>query len=78
VPLPAKLERRPQNIAGVSNLFAGIAECLLMAQSGHPDRVGECPLSGAKRTPKFKSVTSAFDPLRKSRMQTAYGLARIL
>ena len=32
------------------------------AQSRHPDRVGECPLLGAKRTSKFKSVTSAFDP----------------
>jgi len=36
----------------------------LMAQSGHPDRVGECPLSGEKRTLKIKSVTSAFDPKR--------------
>jgi hypothetical protein len=34
----------------------------LLAQSRHPDRVGECPLSGVKRTSKFKSVTSAFDP----------------
>jgi hypothetical protein len=34
-----------------------------MAQSGHPDRVGECPLSGVKQTSKFKSVTSAFDPM---------------
>ena len=25
-------------------------ECLLLAQSRHPDRVGECPLSGVKRT----------------------------
>jgi hypothetical protein len=33
-----------------------------MAQSRHPDRVGECPLLGVKRTSKFKSVTSAFDP----------------
>ena len=33
-----------------------------MAQSRHPDRVGECPLSGAKRTSKLKSVTSAFGP----------------
>jgi hypothetical protein len=32
----------------------------LLAQSRHPDRVGECPLSGVKRTSKFKSVTSAF------------------
>ena len=39
---------------------------LLMAQSRHPDRVGECPLSGVKRTSKFKSVTSAFDPNRTS------------
>jgi hypothetical protein len=35
-----------------------------MAQSRHPDRVGECPLSGVKRTSKFKSVTSAFDAKR--------------
>jgi hypothetical protein len=34
----------------------------LLAQSRHPDRVGECPLLGVKRTSKFKSVTSAFDP----------------
>ena len=39
-------------------------ECPLVAQSRHPDRVGECPLSGVKRTSKFKSVTSAFDPKR--------------
>ncbi|MFY9899336.1 MAG: hypothetical protein WAK67_16280, partial [Xanthobacteraceae bacterium] len=26
------------------------------------DRVRECPLSGVKRTSKFKCVTSAFDP----------------
>jgi len=37
-----------------------------MAQSRHPDRVGECPLSGVKRTSKFKSVTSAFDSKRTS------------
>jgi hypothetical protein len=35
-----------------------------LAQSRHPDRVGECPLLGVKRTSKFKSVTSAFDPKR--------------
>jgi hypothetical protein len=37
-----------------------------MAQSGHPKRAHECPLSGVKRTSKFKSVTSAFDPNRTS------------
>jgi hypothetical protein len=36
----------------------------VLALSRHPDRVGECPLSGVKRTSKFKSVTSAFDPKR--------------
>jgi hypothetical protein len=39
-------------------------ECLLLAQSGHLDCVEGCPLSGVKRTSKFKSVTSAFDPTR--------------
>jgi hypothetical protein len=34
----------------------------LVAQSRHLDRADECPLSGVKRTSKFKSVTSAFDP----------------
>jgi hypothetical protein len=43
-----------------------LVRCLLLARSRHPDRVGECPLSGVKRTSKFKSVTSAFDPLRTS------------
>ena len=35
------------------------------------DCAEECPLLGVKRTLKFKSVTSAFDPKRTSReMQT--------
>jgi hypothetical protein len=45
-------------------------ECPLLAQSRHPDRVGECPLSGVKRTSKFKSVTSAFDPYETCRVIT--------
>ena len=32
------------------------------AQSGHHNCADECPLWGVKRTSKFKSVTSAFDP----------------
>jgi hypothetical protein len=44
----------------------------LLAQSRHPDRVGECPLSGVKRTSKFKSVTSAFDPKRTSAELTVH------
>jgi hypothetical protein len=35
-----------------------------MAQSRHLDCAEGCPLSGVKRTSKFKSVTSAFDPKR--------------
>ena len=35
-----------------------------MAQSGHLDCAEGCPLLGVKRTSKFKSVTSAFDPKR--------------
>jgi hypothetical protein len=38
-----------------------IPECLLLAQSGHSKSASRCPLSGGKRTSKFKSVTSAFD-----------------
>jgi NAD(P)-dependent dehydrogenase (short-subunit alcohol dehydrogenase family) len=38
------------------------AECLLMAQSRHPDRVGECPLSGVKRKSRLQTVMSVFDP----------------
>ena len=45
-----------------AGLAAECCTCRLLAQSRHPDRVGECPLSGVKRTSKFKSVTSAFDP----------------
>jgi hypothetical protein len=37
-----------------------------LAQSGHSDFGSECPLSGLKRTSKFESVTSAFDPKRTS------------
>jgi hypothetical protein len=46
VPLPARSERRPQNIAGVSNLFAGIAECLLMAHRNRSHFGGRTSLSG--------------------------------
>src|SRR6516162_10064604 len=36
--------------------------CLLSAQSGHPDALNQCPLSGAKR--KFGGLVamSAYDP----------------
>jgi hypothetical protein len=39
---------------------------LVLARSEHPKCATECPLSGVKRTSKFKSVTSAFDPKRTS------------
>jgi hypothetical protein len=37
-----------------------------MAQSRHPDRVGECLLSGVKRTSQRLVEMSAFDPKRTS------------
>ena len=37
-----------------------------MAQSGHPDRVGECPLLGVKRTSQVEAVMSVFDPEQTS------------
>jgi hypothetical protein len=46
-----------------------------MAQSGHPNRAYECPLSGVKRTLKFTSVTSAFEDIRRQN-KTAIVLAR--
>ena len=38
--------------------------CPLVAHSGHRCGTQQCPLSGVKRTSKFESVTSAFDPKR--------------
>ncbi|MFZ0146951.1 MAG: hypothetical protein WAM72_01155, partial [Xanthobacteraceae bacterium] len=53
---------------------AGREQCRLLAQSRHPDRVGECPLLGVKRTSKFKSVTSAFDHFELQTSAGALGL----
>jgi hypothetical protein len=33
-----------------SDVFHCGAECLLLAQSGHPDTLSQCPLLGVKRT----------------------------
>jgi DNA-binding NtrC family response regulator len=44
-------------------LFAAVRSRLL---SGHFATESQCPLLGVKRTSKFKSVTSVFDPERKS------------
>ena len=46
--------------------FRRNSQCLLLAQSGHSRALHQCPLSGVKRTSKFESVTSAFDPMRTS------------
>jgi hypothetical protein len=35
-----------------------------LAQSRHPDRAGECPLSGVKRTSQFDRAMSASDPFQ--------------
>jgi len=54
-----ELQRLPVIVEQQVNVESKYPPCRLLAQSGHPDRVGECPLSGAKRTSKFKSVTQA-------------------
>jgi hypothetical protein len=41
-----------------------LPECPLLALSGHERRLGECPLSGVKRTSVNPSQMSAFDPKR--------------
>ena len=38
----------------------------LLAQSGHPDRVGECPLSGVRRTSADPRSVSAIGPARNT------------
>jgi hypothetical protein len=40
--------------------------CLQLALSKHQNALSRCPLSGVKRTSKFKRVMSAFDPKRTS------------
>ena len=43
-----------------------MAECPLLAQSGHTELHCTCPLSGVKRTWLFAAQMSAFDPNRTS------------
>ena len=38
--------------------------CPLLAQSGHPDPLNQCPLLGVKRTLVGGAAMSAFDPKR--------------
>ena len=54
--IPLTAPRRTNELLSIVRRFP------FLALSGHPDRVAECPLSGEKRTSKFKSVTSAVDP----------------
>jgi hypothetical protein len=59
-------------VATADEVIEWAGECLLVAQSWHRGGADGCPLSGVKRTSKFKSVTSAFDPKRtlRSRLMT--------
>ena len=43
-----------------------MAFCPLLALSGHTDCAQQCPLLGVKRTSRFQSLMSAFDPKRTS------------
>jgi hypothetical protein len=49
----------------------------VMAQSRHPGRVGECPLSGVKRTSQIEADTSAFDHMScwESQNETLWNIA---
>ena len=40
------------------------ARCPLLAHSGHPDALNQCPLLGVKRTSLGHASMSAFDPKR--------------
>ena len=62
----ARRHSNPPNCHLPEGTFRSIGGCRLLAQSGHPKRAHERPLSGVKRTSQFKSVTSAFDPKRTS------------
>src|SRR5262249_24102053 len=53
---------RPENV----ELIEGVAECPLLALSGHHDPADPCPLSGVKRTSAEGVPMSAFDPKRTS------------
>ena len=46
---------------GLSGHRFRIAKGLLLAQSGHDDRLNRCPLLGVKRTLRFQGAMSAFD-----------------
>jgi two-component system cell cycle response regulator DivK len=48
------------------NKCARLLQCMspLLAQSGHPTVVCQCPLLGVRQTSHFQRVMSAFDPKR--------------
>ena len=66
LPTQQEAARPPEQFgcnAGTRNPLAGsLSRCPLLAQSGHDNRVQECPLSGVKRTSARISGMSAYDP----------------
>jgi hypothetical protein len=46
-------------------------ECPLLAQSGHPKSLQECPLLAVKRTLIGRAAMSAYDPKRTSALIVA-------
>jgi hypothetical protein len=61
---------------GVKRTSRGVMRCRLMAQSGHPSVVRQCPLLGVKRTLQFHGHMSAFDPTRTSTGSAYVSLSR--
>jgi len=60
VVLPGNTHHFQQNLACCRQGTTG--RCLLVAQSGHPNALNRCPLSGVKRTCRRPNAMSAFDP----------------
>src|SRR5215831_1450207 len=66
-PRPAELHPFREVRAGPRHAVSTrICECLLLAQSGHPDALNQCPLSGAKRTSTDRYEMSTSDPMQTS------------
>ena len=54
-----ELEHLPKHI---TNYIQQPPKCPLLAQSGHPDALNQCPLPGVKWTLITSAVMSAYDP----------------
>jgi len=68
-PAPFALPGRMSAFGDQSDKAPAQSVCPLLALSGHPSHLGECPLLGVKRTSLARSQMSAFDPKRTSALE---------